>query len=294
MGEKGSGGSDGILSLRRRTGYAPVRYPQPKHRLSKGIHHERNLGRPPAQPAAIPAAATTVDPPGLSVDAGADALVQKFADPPGRPEIPGRSGRRAGAEPARLPGFQRFLHPRAQARARPIAPGDRVVCCPVDGAVSQIGLAEADTLLQAKGRSFSLTALLGGDAERARPFQGGAFATLYLSPRDYHRIHMPLAGRLREMVHIPGKLFSVSPLTTRVVPSLFARNERVAALFDTPAGPMALVLVGAINVASMKPCGPGRSPRRWVKLSGTGSYPPNGDGATRLDKGAEMGRFNMG
>jgi phosphatidylserine decarboxylase len=175
-----------------------------------------------------------------------------------------------------------------------MATGDRVVCCPVDGAVSQIGVADDDRLLQAKGRTFSLAALLGGDPERARPFRGGAFATLYLSPRDYHRIHMPLAGRLREMVHVPGKLFSVSPLTTRVVPELFARNERVAALFDTPAGPMAVVLVGAINVASIETVWAGaitpplgKTVRRW-------SYPPNGEGAVRLDKGAELGRFNMG
>ncbi len=186
--------------------------------------------------------------------------------------------------------FTRALKP----GARRVALGDRTACCPVDGAVSQLGLAEADTLLQAKGRTFSLTALLGGDAERARLFQGGAFATLYLSPRDYHRIHMPLAGRLREMVHIPGKLFSVSPLTTRMVPELFARNERVAALFDTPAGPMALVLVGAINVASIETVWAGAitpplgtTIRHW-------SYPPNGEGAVRLDKGAELGRFNMG
>lgn len=186
--------------------------------------------------------------------------------------------------------FTRALKP----GARPVAPGDRTVCCPVDGTVSQIGLAEADTLLQAKGRTFSLTALLGGDPERARPFQGGAFATLYLSPRDYHRIHLPLAGQLREMVHIPGKLFSVSPLTTRMVPELFARNERVATLFDTPAGPMALVLVGAINVSSIETVWAGTitpplgtTIRRW-------GYPPNGAGAVRLDKGAELGRFNMG
>jgi phosphatidylserine decarboxylase len=192
------------------------------------------------------------------------------------------------------PDFNAFFTRALKPGARPVAPGDRVVCCPVDGAVSRIGVADADTLLQAKGRSFSLTALLGGDPERARPFQGGAFATLYLSPRDYHRIHMPLAGRLREMAHIPGKLFSVSPPTTRVVPALFARNERVAALFDTPAGPMALVLVGAINVASIETVWAGAitpplgtTIRRW-------RYPPNGDGAVRLDKGAEIGRFNMG
>jgi phosphatidylserine decarboxylase len=196
--------------------------------------------------------------------------------------------------PRAYPDFNAFFTRALQPGARPIAPGDRVVCCPVDGAVSQIGLAEADTLLQAKGRSFSLTALLGGDAERARPFQGGAFATLYLSPRDYHRIHMPLAGRLLEMVHIPGTLFSVSPLTTRMVPHLFARNERVAALFDTPAGPMALVLVGAINVASIETVWAGAITPPLGKTIRNWSYPPNGDGAVRLDKGAEMGRFNLG
>lgn len=186
--------------------------------------------------------------------------------------------------------FTRALKP----GARPIAPGDRVVCCPVDGAVSQIGLADADTLVQAKGRTFSLTALLGGDAERARRFQGGAFATLYLSPRDYHRIHLPLAGGLQEMVHIPGKLFSVSPLTTRMVPELFARNERVVTLFDTPVGPMALVLVGAINVASIETVWAGAITPPLGKTLQHWNYPPHGDGAVRLDKGAEMGRFNMG
>ncbi len=196
--------------------------------------------------------------------------------------------------PRIYPDFNAFFTRALQPGARPIAPGDRVVCCPVDGTVSQIGMADADALVQAKGQTFSLTALLGGDEERARAFLGGAFATLYLSPRDYHRIHMPLAGRLREMTHIPGKLFSVSPLTTRKVPRLFARNERVVTLFDTPAGPMALVLVGAINVASIETVWAGAitpplgaTVRRW-------DYPPNGAGAVRLDKGAEMGRFNMG
>ena len=191
------------------------------------------------------------------------------------------------------PHFNAFFTRALKPGARPIASGNRVICCPVDGAVSQIGVADADTLMQAKGRTFSLTALLG-DAERAKPFQGGAFATLYLSPRDYHRIHLPLAGRLREMAHIPGKLFSVSPLTARMVDRLFARNERVVTRFDTPAGPMALVLVGAINVASIETVWAGaitsplgKTIRRW-------DYPLSGDGTVRLEKGAEMGRFNMG
>lgn len=192
------------------------------------------------------------------------------------------------------PHFNAFFTRALKRGVRPITPGDRTVCCPVDGAVSQIGVADADTLLQAKGRTFSLTALLGGDVERAQLFQGGAFATLYLSPRDYHRIHMPLAGRLREMVHIPGKLFSVSPLTTRRVRELFARNERVVTLFDTPAGPMALVLVGAINVASIETVWAGAITPPLGKTLRHWHYPPHGTGAVPLDKGAEMGRFNMG
>lgn len=198
------------------------------------------------------------------------------------------------SDPRAYPDFNAFFTRSLKAGARLIAPGDRVACCPVDGAVSQIGTAETDTLLQAKGRTFSLTALLGGDSERARPFRGGAFATLYLSPRDYHRIHMPLAGRLREMVHVPGKLFSVSPLTTRMVPNLFARNERVVTLFDTPTGPMAVVLVGAINVASIETVWVGAITPPLGKIVRHWRYPPNGDGAVRLDKGAELGRFNMG
>lgn len=197
-------------------------------------------------------------------------------------------------EPCAYPDFNAFFTRALKPGARPIALGDRVVCCPVDGAISQIGVAQTDTLLQAKGQTFSLTALLGGDSERARPFQGGAFVTLYLSPRDYHRIHLPLAGRLREMAHIPGALFSVSPLTTRVVPELFARNERVATLFDTPAGPMALVLVGAINVASIETVWAGAITPPLGKTIQCWSYPPQGAGAVSLDKGAEMGRFNMG
>ncbi|MCC8998180.1 MAG: archaetidylserine decarboxylase [Candidatus Contendobacter sp.] len=197
-------------------------------------------------------------------------------------------------EPGAYPDFNAFFTRALKPGARPIALGDRVVCCPVDGAISQIGIAQTDTLLQAKGQTFSLTALLGGDSEWARPFRGGAFVTLYLSPRDYHRIHLPLAGRLREMAHIPGALFSVSPLTTRVVPELFARNERVATLFDTPAGPMALVLVGAINVASIETVWAGAITPPLGKTIQRWSYPPQGAGAVSLDKGAEMGRFNMG
>lgn len=184
--------------------------------------------------------------------------------------------------------FTRSLKP----GARPLAQGDDVVLCPVDGAVSQVGSIRAGTIFQAKGHDYSASALLGGDAELAAQFASGSFATLYLSPRDYHRIHMPLAGHLRQMVYVPGRLFSVNPKTVRCIPGLFARNERVVAVFDTAFGSMAMVLVGAINVACIETVWhgvvtpPHRKPvQRW-------DY--SGDSAIRLEKGAEMGRFNMG
>ena len=122
---------------------------------------------------------------------------------------------------------------------------------PADGAISQLGTIDHGRIFQAKGHSFSLLELLGGDAQRAAPFMGGSFATVYLSPKDYHRVHMPLTGTLREMVYIPGRLFSVNQTTAQNVPELFARNERVACIFDTERGPMAVVLVGAMIVASI-------------------------------------------
>ena len=181
--------------------------------------------------------------------------------------------------------FTRALKP----GARPLAAADYL--CPVDGAISQFGAIERDQIFQAKGHAYSTTALLGGDARLAAEFEHGQFATLYLSPRDYHRIHMPCAGRLRAMVHVPGDLFSVNPVTARGVPGLFARNERVVCEFDTARGPLALVLVGATIVGSMatawhgvvNPPRPGRI-RRW-------SYD---EPRIELQRGEEMGRFLLG
>ncbi len=181
--------------------------------------------------------------------------------------------------------FTRALKP----GARPLAAADYL--CPVDGAISQFGAIERDQIFQAKGHAYSTTALLGGDARLAAEFEHGQFATLYLSPRDYHRIHMPCAGRLRTMVHVPGDLFSVNPVTARGVPGLFARNERVVCAFDTARGPLALVLVGATIVGSMatawhgvvNPPRPGRI-RRW-------SYD---EPRIELQRGEEMGRFLLG
>jgi phosphatidylserine decarboxylase len=173
--------------------------------------------------------------------------------------------------------------------ARPIAAAPFV--CPVDAAISQFGPIEHDQIFQAKGHSYSTRALVGGDQALAHRFDHGHFATLYLAPKDYHRIHMPCEGRLKRMIYIPGALFSVNPLTARHVPSLFARNERVVCEFDTPHGPMVMVLVGATIVGSMATVWHGvvnpprtREPREW-------RYD---DQQVVLGKGAEMGRFLLG
>jgi len=183
--------------------------------------------------------------------------------------------------------FTRALKP----EARPQSTDPDALLCPADGAISQIGDIAAGSLFQAKGKYFNATELLGGDTELAKPFENGKFATIYLSPRDYHRLHMPISGTLREMVHVPGRLFSVNAATANTVPNLFARNERVAAIFDTEAGPMALVLVGAIFVASIETVWHGEVTPPTVAQVKTWAY--SGD-APSLAKGEEMGRFNMG
>jgi phosphatidylserine decarboxylase len=173
--------------------------------------------------------------------------------------------------------------------ARPISASPFV--CPVDAAISQFGPIEQDQLFQAKGHSYSTRALVGGDQAMAHQFDHGHFATLYLAPKDYHRIHMPCAGRLKRMIYVPGDLFSVNPLTARHVPSLFARNERVVCEFACDHGPMVMVLVGATIVGSMATVWHGvvnpprtRAPREW-------RYD---DQQIVLGKGAEMGRFLLG
>ena len=187
--------------------------------------------------------------------------------------------------------FNEFFTRPLKPEARPIDATPGTLVSPADGYLSQAGRIEAGRLIQAKGMDYSVETLLGGCPERAAPFAGGDFATIYLSPRDYHRLHMPLAGELREMVHVPGRLFSVNDATARGVPGLFARNERVAAMFETEAGPMALILVGAIFVASIETVWQGVITPPTAAGVKTWDYAP---GTVRLDKGAEMGRFNMG
>lgn len=155
----------------------------------------------------------------------------------------------ANPDPAAYATFNDFFTRALAPGARPLA--DAPLVSPVDGAVSQLGPVNGDAIVQAKGHTYTVQALVGGDPELARPFLGGHFATLYLSPKDYHRIHMPCAGRLRRMIHVPGDLFSVNPTTARGVPGLFARNERVVCQFDGEQGPFVLVLVGATIVGSM-------------------------------------------
>jgi len=185
--------------------------------------------------------------------------------------------------------FNEFFTRALKPGARPLAAADLI--CPVDGAISQFGAIERDQIFQAKGHAYSTTALVGGDAGLAARFQDGHFATLYLSPRDYHRIHMPCDGRLTRMIHVPGALFSVNPITARGVPGLFARNERVVCVFESAQGPFVLVLVGATIVGSMatvwhgvvNPPRPGQL-REW-------RYD---DQAISLRQGDEMGRFLLG
>ena len=190
--------------------------------------------------------------------------------------------------------FNRFFTRALRPDARPLATESGAIASPVDGRVSQAGPIREGRIFQAKGQEFSALELLGGSAERAKPFMNGQFATIYLSPRDYHRIHIPLDGTLTEMVHVPGRLFSVNPKTVSSVPRLFARNERVATLFDTPAGPMAVVMVGAIFVSGMETVWAGEvtpGPRSRVRSWNYGSA--NGESVS-LRKGDELGRFNMG
>jgi phosphatidylserine decarboxylase len=190
---------------------------------------------------------------------------------------------------ASYPSFNEFFTRALCEGARPLADADFI--CPVDGAISQFGTIEHDQIFQAKGHRYSTTALVGGDSALAARFEHGSFATLYLSPRDYHRIHMPCDGRLIRMIYVPGALFSVNPTTARGVPGLFARNERVVCVFESAHGPFVLTLVGATIVGSMATVwhgmvNPPRSQtvREW-------RYD---DQEIVLKKGEEMGRFLLG
>ena len=195
----------------------------------------------------------------------------------------------ANPDVASYPTFNDFFTRALKPGARPLAHADLV--CPVDGAISQFGAIERDQIFQAKGHHYSTTALVGGDAALAGRFQDGSFATLYLSPKDYHRIHMPCDGRLLRMLHVPGDLFSVNPTTARGVPGLFARNERVVCVFEGARGPFVLVLVGATIVGSMATVWHGIvNPPRVAQVR-EWHY---ADEPVQLKQGNEMGRFLLG
>jgi len=188
--------------------------------------------------------------------------------------------------------FNEFFTRALKPGVRPLADADLI--SPVDGAISQFGRIEHDQIFQAKGHRYSTTALVGGDAALAAQFQNGSFATLYLSPKDYHRIHMPCDGRLARMVYVPGELFSVNPVTARGVPGLFARNERVVCVFESPRGPFVLILVGATIVGSMATVWHGVvNPPRGKQVR-VWDYGPNAESAVVLRRGEEMGRFLLG
>lgn len=200
----------------------------------------------------------------------------------------------AQTNPLLYPSFNAFFIRHLQASARPTDLDPTMVVAPVDGTISQIGPLVGSKIIQAKGHDYSLEALFDGAPEWAQRFQGGTFATLYLAPYNYHRIHMPLAGTLRAAWYVPGKLFSVNAVTAAAVPGLFAKNERVVCVFEENERAFAMVLVGALFVGSINTVWHGdvapRRPRVKVDLPlvGTGRTP------LRLAKGAEMGRFNMG
>ncbi|KAF0806137.1 phosphatidylserine decarboxylase [Alcanivorax sp. S71-1-4] len=194
-------------------------------------------------------------------------------------------------DPDQFPSFNAFFTRALKDGARPIAPEADDIACPADGTISQLGKLRGSDVLQAKGQYYSVYELLGGDSALASEFSNGHFATVYLSPRDYHRVHMPVTGTLREMIYVPGKLFSVNAVTTRQVPRLFARNERAVCIFDTEQGPVAVILVGAMIVAGIETVFAGQVTPQPTEITRTryDRVEP-----IVIEKGAELGRFMLG
>lgn len=187
--------------------------------------------------------------------------------------------------------FNDFFTRELKDDARPIDASSDVIVSPADGAISQFGKIKEQQIIQAKGQDYSVQTLLGGKAETAEPFKNGEFMCIYLSPKDYHRLHMPISGKLKESIYVPGRLFSVNPATAKNVPNLFARNERLVCIFDTELGPMAMVLVGAMIVAAIETVWSGRiTPFNNLEHNVFNEQTPD----VRLEKGAEMGRFCLG
>jgi phosphatidylserine decarboxylase len=194
------------------------------------------------------------------------------------------------SDPKAYRSFNEFFTRPLKPGARPLATAADAVLCPADGVISAIGNIDDDSLIQAKRKRYSSTALLGGDAARAALFRDGTFATVYLSPKDYHRVHSPLLGTLREMIYVPGKLYSVNQTTADHIDNLFAINERVVCIFDTQHGPMAVVLVGAMIVAAVETVWAGRVAPGFTAVT-TQRYE---QGEVIISKGGELGRFLLG
>jgi len=193
-------------------------------------------------------------------------------------------------DPESYSSFNTFFTRGLSPEARPITLDEKIILSPVDGTVSQIGNIQNNTIIQAKGKSYTLKHLLVED-ELVDMFSGGTFATLYLAPRDYHRIHMPVSGQLSRMIYVPGKLFAVNSHSVRVVDAIFAKNERVINIFDTDIGPMAVVMVGALNVGSMETVWSGQITPAKNRIINDTQFSGND---IKLEQGQEMGRFNMG
>lgn len=194
-------------------------------------------------------------------------------------------------DPSAYKSFNDFFTRALKHDIRPIIEGDDILCQPVDGSVSQYGDIIGDKVFQAKNHYYSVTTLLGGKPEIAECFKGGKFVTIYLAPKDYHRIHMPITGKLTDTLHVPGELFSVNPLTVQNVPGLFARNERVVTIFDTSVGKVAIVLVGATVVASIETAWAGNITPPAGKYV---QHWQHSQDSITLEKGQEMGRFKLG
>lgn len=196
-------------------------------------------------------------------------------------------------DPREYPSFNAFFTRALKSSARPLDSDPTSIISPVDGTISAIGKIHSDQIFQAKGHDYSLMELLATETS-ATPYMNGHFATIYLSPSDYHRVHMPYAGTLHHMTYIPGRLFSVAPDTVATIPRLFARNERVVAHFDTVSGPMAVIMVGALNVAAIETVWSGQVTPPAGKLVSETAYNASGSDAIQINRGAELGRFNMG
>jgi phosphatidylserine decarboxylase len=194
-------------------------------------------------------------------------------------------------DPAAYPSFNALFTRQLRPDARPLEGDESSIVSPADAYVSAFGRIETGQIFQAKGHFYTVTELLGGFGDLARPFTGGSFLTVYLSPRDYHRLHMPISGRLTTMLHIPGRLFSVAPRIVAQTPRLYARNERVVAIFETAVGPVAMALIGAINVGSIETVWAGEVTPPSGRVISRTDY---SDQEIQLERGAEMGRFNLG